>query len=84
MESLDMKIDIYTKPQCSWCDDTKNLLKKHEIDYTEHVIGFTVTRDEVLDKFPGATILPLVLVDDVWIGGRLEIAKILNERKNNV
>lgn len=79
-----MKIDIYTKPGCSWCDDTKKLLVKHDIDYIEHVIGFTVSRDEVLEKFPGATVLPLVLLDDVWIGGRFEIAKILNERKEYV
>jgi len=81
---MTMKVDIYTRPQCPLCDDTKRILTNHNLDYTEHIIGIDITRDEVLDKFPGASLLPLVLLDDVWVGGRNELSKILRERQTNV
>jgi len=70
-------IELYTRPGCSRCEAVMDALTKKQILYTEHVIGETVLREKVLDLFPGAKMLPIVVRDGTWIGGRDEVLKLL-------
>lgn len=72
-----MFIEIYTKEKCPNCEQTKKLLDSKDVNYTEHVIGQDVTRDEVLAKFPGVRVVPIVVVDGNITTGNLR--QLLNE-----
>lgn len=80
-----MKIELITREGCSLCEDTKRILEGRNIPYTEKVIGTDLTRAQVFELVPEltqGTMLPLVLVDDTWIGGRTEIVRYIG--KENV
>ena len=66
-----MKIDVYTQydPPCSYCMATKAHLNKEKIQFNEHVIGKDLTKDELMEQFPMARTLPIILIDDKVIGG---------------
>lgn len=65
---------VYTKPNCTYCDQAKALLTSKGLPYQEFILdvgqpkveGRTyVTRDQVLETFPGARTMPQVaLVKD--------------------
>lgn len=58
-----MQVTIYSKPTCPQCDQTKALLKAHNIPFTELRVGENVTREEVLEAFPNARMMPIIVVD---------------------
>jgi thioredoxin reductase (NADPH) len=64
-----MKIEVYTKPDCIYCNRAKALLAEKNFEYTQYMIGKDVTREEVVAKFPNARTVPIIVVDEVWIGG---------------
>jgi glutaredoxin 3 len=64
-----MKIEIYSKPSCTYCINTKMFLQSKELEYTEYTIGKDLTRNEFLEKFPDVRSVPQILIDGVLIGG---------------
>lgn len=61
---------IYTRDGCSFCEKAKKLLNQNNIQYNEYSIGKNVLREEVLEKFPGVKMLPIVVgVDGTLLGG---------------
>ena len=77
---------VWTKPNCIYCDQAKSLLKLKELPFQEFVLdvgqeksdGVTyVSRDDILGKFPGARTMPqIALVKDgnfQVIGGFAEL-----------
>jgi glutaredoxin len=62
---------IYTRAAtCQWCDKAKELLKSHNIPYTEYVVGRDITKEELQEQF-GQHIktVPQITVDGRLIGG---------------
>lgn len=66
-------IEIYTKPNCSFCNRAKKLLESNNIQYTEHKLNVTFTREQLLEKFPSAKTYPVIVVDGFNIGGYTEL-----------
>lgn len=64
-----MKIEIYSKPSCTYCINTKMFLQSKGLEFTEFTIGKDLTRNEFLEKFPDARSVPQILIDGVLIGG---------------
>jgi glutaredoxin 3 len=69
---------IYSKPDCSWCDKAKALLRAKELPYKEIVLDLGQERldgveyatiAELHQLVPGARTVPQILVDGVSIGG---------------
>jgi glutaredoxin len=58
-----MQIEIYTRQGCSKCVVLKEILQNKNVEYTEHEIDKTVSREEVVSKFPNVKMLPIVLVN---------------------
>lgn len=78
-----MLIELYTREQCSNCVVVKNALNKADLNYKEYVIDRDITRENVLNLFPEAKILPVVVVDGTWIGGKDEILRIVAQKNQN-
>ncbi len=72
-----MNIVLYTKPSCQSCVIIKKHLTENNIMHTEYVIGADITRDALLAKFPLARVVPIVIVNDEFIGSKEELLRIL-------
>ena len=64
-----MKYTIYTRADCMWCEAAKKALEIFDEEYEEIKIGVDITREQVMEKFPGVKSIPIILVDGAYIGG---------------
>jgi glutaredoxin len=64
-----MIVEVYTKPDCSYCQLAKVLLADKNISFTEMVLNRDFSREYILEKFPSAKAFPVVVVDGYFIGG---------------
>lgn len=74
-----MKIEVYgrNEPPCTYCEQTKALLNAKGLEYSYFAIGENVTKDELLEIFPGARTVPQILIDGKAIGGFTELKKFI-------
>ena len=70
-----MKVEIYSKDFCGYCNAAKSLFESHGINYLEHRIGYDgITRETLLEKVPDARTVPQIFIDDKLIGGYTELS----------
>lgn len=69
-------VAVFTRPGCEYCYEAKELLKKNNIKFEEHVLNrdFTV---KTLVAISGTTKVPQVFINGERIGGATELKKIL-------
>ena len=68
------KVEIYTKWGCPYCVAAKSLLKSKGVDFEEYDITMGgPKRAEMLERVPGASTVPQVLIDGVPVGGSDDI-----------
>jgi glutaredoxin 3 len=68
---------IYTKDNCGYCVSAKTLLKQKNLEYTEYKIPEDISREQVMEKFPGIRTVPVILEDEKFIGGFSELQQVL-------
>jgi glutaredoxin len=68
---------VYTKDNCTYCDQAKNLLQSKGLPFQTLKLGEHVTRDELLKLIPTARTMPQIVKDDVVIGGFKELRELL-------
>lgn len=76
-----MKAIIWSKDQCPYCVQAKNLLASRNIDYEERNINQGWTREQLLEAVPGARTVPQIFIDDQLVGGFTELRAKLTESK---
>jgi glutaredoxin len=59
---------LITRKDCLYCNQAKSVLQENSVEYEELIIGETITRDEVIAKYPDQKLLPIVVVDGNAIG----------------
>jgi glutaredoxin len=64
-----MKINVISKENCPFCDKAKALLKSKDMPFNQFMIGVDITREEVMASFPQARAVPIITVNDEFIGG---------------
>ncbi len=64
-----MKVEIYTKTTCMFCDKAKAWFKEHGIPYQEHDAGTTQGFAAMQERVPGAKTVPQIVIDGHVIGG---------------
>ena len=65
-----MKVLIYTRNNCVWCDRSKNLLKINNLEYEEVDLSDDVLRENFYKKFNNSIkTMPQIFIDDNRIGG---------------
>ena len=60
---------IYTKDNCSFCTRAKRFLSSRHIPFNEYQLGVHFELDMILETFPGIKTFPIIVKDDVLIGG---------------
>ena len=70
-----MKAIVWSKNQCPFCDQAKNLLKLKGIEFEERNISTDWTREQLLEAVPDARTVPQIFLDGALIGGFTELRK---------
>ena len=73
-----MKVEIYSKPQCPYCDMAKNLAEQKGYDLTYKMLDEDLDREVLMETFPGARTFPQIIVDGEKIGGYQEFKKLVD------
>jgi|TARA_A100001011_G_scaffold41991_2_gene39675 glutaredoxin 3 len=74
--------DIYTRPDCVWCNKAKELLFKEGIEYNDYDINQKLLREELKSKAPGIKTIPQIFKSGVRIGGYQDLVTYLEEKTN--
>lgn len=69
-----MKIEIYSKTNCMYCDKAVHIAQQmiqetSEHSYNKYMLDEDFTREELLEKFPNARTFPQIVIDGENIGG---------------
>ena len=74
-----MKAIVWTKDNCTFCDQAKALLEQRNIAYEEKKIGYGYTREDLLEAVPTARTVPQIFVNNNHVGGFTELRKYIEE-----
>lgn len=77
-------IEVYGKPDCNYCVKAKNFLDSKSIAYDYYTVGQDITTEEVIERFPSARSVPVVVVNGTHIGGYDELQKLIEEKSNDL
>jgi ribonucleotide reductase beta subunit family protein with ferritin-like domain/glutaredoxin len=64
----EMKVEIYSKSNCPFCDKAKHWFKSHGYEYTEHRMDNEEERLAFYQRVPNARSVPQIFIDDKLIG----------------
>lgn len=80
-----MKIEIYSKPACPFCDKAlflaQQVVQESVHTYNKYMLDEDFTREELFEKFPTARTFPQITIDGESIGGYTEFEAFLRENK---
>lgn len=68
-----MKAIVWSKYQCPYCEQAKQLLAQRGISYEERKIGDGWTKEDLLEAVPNARTVPQIFLNDELIGGFTEL-----------
>ena len=72
-----MKVVVWSKYNCTFCDQAKLLLGQREIAFEEKKIGDGYSKEELLEEIPTARSVPQIIIDGKAIGGFPELKEFL-------
>lgn len=65
-----MTIQIYTKPNCTYCVQAKDLLTKCNLTYEEFTLDIHITVEELIEHLKrNVKTVPQIVIDKEVIGG---------------
>ena len=76
-----MKVEIYSKPQCPYCDMAKRLAEVEGHELTYKMLDEDFDRETLMETFPGARTFPQIIVDGEKIGGFQDYKKLVDASK---
>lgn len=76
-------IEIWGKPNCTYCDQAKSLCERRELKYIYKTLGTDFTREEILKEFPDARTFPQIKINNIAIGGHTELALYIEDTSYN-
>lgn len=76
-----MKVEIYSKPQCPYCDMAKRLAEQKGYELTYKMLDEDFDRETLMETFPGARTFPQIIVDGEKIGGFTEFKALVEASK---
>jgi glutaredoxin 3 len=68
-----MKAIVWSKTNCTNCDQAKSLLNQKNIPYEERKIGDGWTKEELLEAVPTARTVPQIFLGEEYVGGFTEL-----------
>ena len=74
-----MKIVVYSKDDCSFCNRARDLLTSKQLEFREYKLGKDFTREALKGIFPNAKTYPVITIDNIYIGGYNELDELLKD-----
>lgn len=74
-----MKVIVWSKYHCPFCDQAKALLSSRGLAFEERKIGDGYTKEELLEAVPSARTVPQIIINDQLIGGFTELRKYISD-----
>jgi glutaredoxin len=74
-----MKAIVWSKDNCTFCDQAKALLEQRNIAYEEKKIGYGYTREDLLEAVPSARTVPQIFVNNNHVGGFTELRQYIEQ-----
>ncbi|AXA33937.1 glutaredoxin domain-containing protein [Francisella adeliensis] len=81
-----MKIEIFTRDGCPFCDMAVDMFKQNGIEFKETVLNDPIKRQEFYDQMnqdkriqSNVRTVPQIFIDDEHIGGFSDLSKRSNE-----
>ena len=74
-----MKVIVWSKDACPYCDQAKNLLTAKGIEFEERNVSKDWTKEQLLEAVPTARSVPQIFLDEELVGGFTELRKKLAE-----
>jgi glutaredoxin-like YruB-family protein len=59
-----MKITLYSRPFCSWCDDAKEYLEGRGMEFTVIDVSQNPAANEEMIRLSGQRYVPTIVIDD--------------------
>lgn len=76
-----MQAIVWSKPNCTFCEQAKALLNAKGINYEERKIGNGYSREDLLEAVPTARTVPQIFLNNKLVGGFTELREFLNAGK---
>jgi glutaredoxin len=74
-----LKVEIYTKNNCIWCDRAKLLFDSKDIEFKEIDLSDDQTREKFYNSIgENVKTVPQIYIDDLRIGGYQELVEWFN------
>jgi len=74
-----LKVEIYTKNNCIWCDRAKLLLDTKEIEFKEIDLSDDQKREKFYNSIgENVKTVPQIYIDDIRIGGYQDLVAWFN------
>ena len=70
---------IYSKPNCSFCMQAKQLLEMEQLPFDYLTLGTHYSLQEFMELFPNARTFPMIVKYGEVIGGYSELAESLKQ-----
>lgn len=64
-----MKAIVWSRNECPYCVQAKQLLSIKGIEYEEKKIGEGYSKEDLLESVPDAKTLPQIFLDGKYVGG---------------
>lgn len=74
-----MKAVVWSKYDCTFCDQAKSLLDLKGYEIEERKIGDGFTKEDLLESVPTARSVPQIFINDKHIGGYNELVRYFEE-----
>ena len=76
-----MKVTVYSKPACQFCDKAKSLLTQLKIEYTEKVVTKDISLEELFEEIgKQVRTIPQIVIDGKHIGGYNELTEYFTDK----
>ena len=62
------QVEIFSGPQCAYCEQAKALLERNEIPYTEYSVDDPSHLEEFSRRLPRVRSIPQIFIDGEHIG----------------
>lgn len=69
---------IYTKDNCPYCVQAKNLFSLKGETYQEMKIGVDLTREDFISIFPDVKTVPFIIINEEHVGGYDKLVEYYN------
>ena len=70
---------IYSKPNCSYCLQAKQLLEMEQLPFEYLQLGTHYNLDVLMELFPNARSFPMIVKDGECIGGYNDLVESLKQ-----